>query len=127
MNLNTTSARPEDNAYNIQRGRSTFRTSTNGPHSNSSSPMDDSFPPLEVDYAERVATNYNMDIEITDPSLPSAENTTCFSFSLPASNPRVSLEEAPNSAISSNIDTSTKPFSPEVIPYSANVLADPSL
>ena len=89
MNLNTTSARPEDNAYNIQRGRSTFRTSTNGPHSNSPSPMDDSFPPLEVDYAERVATNYNMDIEITDPSLPSAENTTCFSFSLPASNPHV--------------------------------------
>jgi len=89
--------------------------------------MDDSSPPSEVDYAERVAANCNMDIEITDPSLPSAENVTCFSFSLPTSNPCVPLEEAPNSAITSNIDTSTEPSPPEVIPYSANVPADPSL
>jgi len=127
MNLNTTSARPEDDAYNIQRGRLTSHTSTNGPHSNSPSPIDDSSPPSEVDYAEHVAANCNMDIEITDPSLPSAENTTCFPFSLPASNPRVSLEEAPNSATSSNIDISTEPSPPKVIPYSANVPADPSL
>jgi len=89
--------------------------------------MDDSSPPLEVDYAEHVAANCNMDIEIMDPSLPSAENATCFAFSLPASNSRVSLEEAPNSAISSNIDISMKPSPPKVIPYSANVPADPSL
>jgi len=127
MNLNTTLARPEDDAYNIQRGCSTSRTSTNGPRSNSPSPIDDSSPPSEVDYAERVAANCNMDIEITDPSLLSAENATCFSFSLPASNPRVSLEEVPNSAISSNIDISMEPSPPEVIPYSANVPADPSL
>ena len=127
MNPNTTSARPEDDAYNIQHGRSTSRTSTNGPHSNSPSPMDNSSPPLEVDYAERVAANCNMDIEITDPSLPSAENATCFSFSLPASNPCVPLEEVPNSATTSNIDISTEPSPPEVIPYSTNVPADPSL
>ena len=127
MNPNTTSARPEDDAYNIQHGRSTSRTSTNGPHSNSPSPMDNSSPPLEVDYAERVAANCNMDIEITDPSLPSAENATCFSFSLPASNPCVPLEEVPNSATTSNIDISTEPSLPEVIPYSTNVPADPSL
>jgi len=89
--------------------------------------MDDSSPPSEVDYAERVAANCNMDIEIMDPSLPSAENATCFSFSLPASNPRVPLVEAPNSAITSNIDISMEPSPPEVIPYSANVPADPSL
>jgi len=89
--------------------------------------MDDSSPPSEVDYAERVAANCNMDIETTDSSRPSAENVTSFSFSLPASNPHVPLEEALNSTITSNIDISTQPSSPEVIPYSANVPADPSL
>jgi len=89
--------------------------------------MDDSSPPSEVDYAECVATNCNMDIETTDPSFPVAENVTSFSFSLPASNPRVSLEEAPNSTITGNIDISTEPSPPKVILYSANVPADPSL
>jgi len=89
--------------------------------------MDDSSPPSEVNYAEHVAANYNMDIEITDSFLPSGENITCFPFSLPASNPHVSLEEAPNHATSSNIDISMEPSPPEVIPYSTNVLADPSL
>ena len=124
---NTTSARLEDDAYNIQCGRSTSRTSTNRPCSNSPSPMDDSSPPSEVDYAECVAANCNMDMEIMDPSPPLAENVTCFSSSLPASNPRVPLEEVPNSAITSNINISTEPSPPKVIPYSTNVPADPSL
>jgi len=68
-----------------------------------------------------------MDIEITDPSPPSGENVTCFPFSLPASNPCVFLEEAPNYETSSNIDISTEPSPPKVIPYSTNVPADPSL
>jgi len=89
--------------------------------------MDDSSPSLKVDYVEHVAANCNMDIEIMDPSLPSAENATCFSFSLPASNPHVLLEKAPSSVITSNIDISMEPSPPEVIPYSANVPADPSL
>jgi len=80
--------------------------------------MDDSSPPSEVDYAERVTANCNMDIEIMDPSLPLAENAIFFPFS---------LEEVPNSATSSNIDISTEPSLPEVIPYSMNVSADPSL
>jgi len=84
--------------------------------------MDNSSPPLEVDYAERVAANCNMDIEITDPSLPLVENATRFFFSLPASNPHVPLEEAPNS-----VDIFMEPSPPEVIPYSINVPADPSL
>jgi len=124
---NTTLARLEDNAYNIQYGHSTSRTSTNRPCSNSLSPMDDSSPPSEVDYAEHVATNYNIDIEIMNTSLPSAENVTSFSFSLSASNPRVPLKEAPNSTVTGNIDISTEPSPPEVILYSANVPADPSL
>ena len=124
---NTISARPEDDAYNIQRGRPASRNSTNGLRSTSPSPMDDSSPPSEVDYAERVAANCNMDIEITDPSLPSDENVTNFSFSLPASDPRVPLEAAPNPAITGYSDLSTEPSPPEVIPYNANVPADPSL
>ena len=127
MNLNTTSARLEDNAYNIQCGCLMSHTSTNRPRSNSPSLMDDSSPPSEVDYAEYITANCNMNIEIMDPSLPSGENVTCFPFSLPASNPHVSLEEAPNSATSSNIDISTEPSPPKVILYSANVPADPSL
>jgi len=87
--------------------------------------MDDSSPPSEVDYAERVAANCNMDIEITDPSLPSAENATNFSFSLPASDPHVPPEAAPNPAVTGYSDLSTEPSPPEVIPYNANVPADP--
>jgi len=68
-----------------------------------------------------------MNMEIMDPSPPSAENVTCFSFSLLVSNPHVPLKEAPNSAITSNINISTEPSPPKVIPYSANVPADPSL
>ena len=67
MNPNITSARLKDDAYNIQHGRLTFHNSAKNPHSTSSSPMDDSSPPLEIDYAERVAANCNMDIEIMDP------------------------------------------------------------
>jgi len=89
--------------------------------------MDNSSPPLEIDYAKRVAANCNMDIEIMDPSLSPVENTTRFSFSLLASNPSVSLEEAPNSINISDIDVSAEPSPPEVILYSANVPADSSL
>ena len=127
MNPNITSARPEDDTYNIQCGCLTSRNSTKNPRSTSPSPMDDSSPPLEVDYAEHVAANCNMDIEIMDPSLPLVKNATRFSFSLPASNPCVPLEEVPNSINISNIDISTEPSPPKVIPYSANVPADPSL
>ena len=127
MTPNITSVRLEDDAYNIQRGRPMSHTSTNGLCSTSPSPMDDSSPPSEVDYAERVAANCNMDIEIADPSLPSAENATNFSFSLLASDPRVPPEAAPNPAVTSYSDPFTEPSPPEVIPYNTNVPADPSL
>jgi len=89
--------------------------------------MDDSSPPLEIDYAERVVANCNIDIEITNPSLPPVENATYFSFSLPASNPCVPFKEAPNLINISDIDISAEPSPPEVISYSTNVLADISL
>ena len=127
MSPNITSARLEDDAYNIQRGRPTSRNSAKNPHSTSPSPMDNSSSPSEIDYAECIAANCNMDIEIMDLSLPLVKNTTCFSFSLPASNPRIPLEEAPNLINISNIDIFTELSLPKVIPYSTNVLADPSL
>lgn len=127
MNTNQTTVRPEDDAYNIQRGRSTSRASANEPRSASPSPMDDSSPPSEIDYAERVAANSNMDIEITYTPPPLVNDTTNFTFSLPPSNPHASLEEAPNSVPSGGLDISTEPSPPSVIPYSANVPADPSL
>ena len=127
MNPNITSARSEDDAYNIQRRRPTSSNSAKNPYSTSPSPMDNSSPPLEVNYAECVTANCNMDIEIMDPSLSPVENATRFSFSLPASNPHVPLKEVPNSINISNTDISTEPSPPKVIPYSANVLVDPSL
>jgi len=110
---NTTSVRPENDAYNIQRGHPTSCTSTNGLRSTSPSPMDDSSPPSEVDYAERVAANCNMDIETTVPSLPSAENATNFSFSLPTSDPCVPPEAAPNPTTTGYSDLSTEPSPPK--------------
>jgi len=89
--------------------------------------MDNSSPSSEIDYAERVATNCNIHIETMDFSLPPVENATRFSFSLPASNPRVPLEEAPNSINISDIDLSAEPSPPEVIPYSVNVPVNSSL
>ena len=127
MNPNITFARPEDDTYNIQCGHPISSNSTKNPCSTSPSLMDNSSPPSEVDYAEHVAANCNMDIEITDLSLPPVENATCFSFSLPASNPYVPLKEVPNSININDTNISTELSPPKVIPYSANILADPSL
>ena len=127
MNPNITFARPEDDAYNIQRRRPTSSNSTKNPCSTSSSLMDNSSPPSEVDYAECVTANCNIDIEITDLSLSLVKNATCFSFSLLVSNPCVPLKEVPNSINISDTNISTELSPLEVIPYSANVPADPSL
>ena len=126
-NPNLPTARPEDDAYNIQRECSMSHTSAKGPCSNSPSPMNDSSPPSEIDYAERVATNCNMDVEVATPSLPPGNVSSGFTFSLPLSNPRAPLEEAFNSAPSGEIDVSSEPSPPLVIPYSSNVPANPSL
>jgi len=104
-NPNLPTARPEDDAYNIQRGRSMSHTSAKGPCSNSLSPMNDSSPPLEIDYAEHVATNCNMDIEVATPSLPLGNVFSGFTFSLPPFNPHAPLKEALNSAPSVRVTT----------------------
>jgi len=127
MNPNITTARPENDAYNIQHRCLTSYASDRGPHSTSLSPMDNSSLSSEVNYAKHVATNCNMDIETIDPSFPSVKNFTRFSFSLPASNSCVPLEEAPNSVPIGDNNISTEPSPPLVIPYSTNVPADPSL
>ena len=83
--------------------------------------------PLEIDYTERVATNCNIDVKVATLSLPSGNVSLGFTFSLPPSNPHAPLEEALNSAPSGEIDVSSEPSPPSVIPYSSNVPADPSL
>jgi len=72
-------------------------------------------PPSEIDYAEHVAANCNMDIEVTNPSLPLADDTISFNFSLPPFNPHVSLEKVLNSAPISETNISTEPSPPLVI------------
>jgi len=90
--------------------------------------MDDSSPPSEIDYAECVAANCNIDVEESNPSPPSINNARRYNFSLPPSNPHAPLEAAPtNLEPTGKIDISTEPFPPSVIPYNANVPADPNL
>ena len=103
----------------------------------SPSPMDDSSTPSEGDYAERVAAQNNMEVEVSHTSPPS--NIPSYDFSLPPSQPprafneealnppRAFHEEALNPASIDETNTSTEPSPPTVIPYSANVPADPSL
>ena len=69
-NFENTIARPDDTALSIQRGRPPSHASTQSSCSLSPSLMDDS-PPLDCDYAERVAAQNNMDI-VADNTPPSA-------------------------------------------------------
>jgi len=85
MSLEITTARPEDNALNIQHRHPLLRTNAGGLCISISS-MDNSSPPSEIDYAECVAANYNMDIEESNPSSPSINNARQYNFSLPSSN-----------------------------------------
>jgi len=88
--------------------------------------MDDS-PPSGCDYAERVAAQNNMDI-VTD-NAPLSAGPQKYDFAMPPSQtPRAPHEDAPNKpSPADNFNTSPEPSPPTVIPYSANVLADPNL
>jgi len=88
--------------------------------------MDDS-PPLDCDYAEQVAAQNNMDIE-TDNAPPSASPQK-YDFAMPLSQtPRAPHKDVLNEPFpADNFNTSLEPSPPTVIPYSANVLADPNL
>ena len=60
-NFENTKARPDDTTLSIQKVHPPFCASTESSHSSFPSLMDDS-PPSDCDYAERVATQNNMDI-----------------------------------------------------------------
>jgi len=103
-----------------------MQTINQSPHSTSSSPMDNVFILSEYDYAEHVAAQNNMEVEVSHTSPPL--DTPSYNFSLsPFQPPHVSNKEALNPVSNSNINRSMEPSSPTVIPYSTNILADPSL
>jgi len=78
------SERPVDTAVNIQQGCSTSKPSVGGPRSLSPSPMDSSSS-SKMDYAERVAIQNNMDIEINKPTpiRPTEDANSSYSFNMP--------------------------------------------
>ena len=88
--------------------------------------MDNSSPPSECDYAGRVAAQNNIDIEtnISFLSLVTLSYDFILLFSL---TPYTPYEEASNSIAISDTNMSSKPSPPMVIPYSANIPADPNL
>ena len=125
-NFENTIARPDDTALSIQTGRPPSRASTDSSRSSFPSLMDDS-PPLDCDYAERVAAQNNMDTEADN--TPSPYGPQKYDFAMPLSQvPRAPHEDALNDpSLADNLITSQEPSPPTVIPYSANVPADPNL
>jgi len=87
--------------------------------------MNNLSPPLEYDYAERVATQNNMNIEANTSLLLV---TPLYNFIFPPSlTPHAFYEKAPNSAAISGTNMPLEPSPPMAIPYSANILANPNL
>jgi len=88
--------------------------------------MDDS-PPSDCDYTERVAAQNNMDTEADN--APSPDGPQKYDFAMPPSQaPCAPHEDTLNDpSPADNLITSQEPSPPTVIPYSANVPADPNL
>ena len=127
MSLNSTSVRPEDDAYNIQHGHLMSQISAGGPHSTSSSPMDD-LPPSEVDYAVRVVSENNIEMSTLNSLTLSSNNAQSFNFSFPPSHsPHVINKVTSNPVSNGHLSASLEPSPPTVILYGTNVPADPSL
>jgi len=127
MNTNSTNKRPEDNAYNIQCRHLLSQISTDGPCSNSLSPMDKS-PPSEIDYAERVASENNIEMSAIGPLTSSNNLAQSFNFDLPLSQPPHAANEVTSDPTSNgHSSASNEPSPPTVIPYSANVPTNLSL
>ena len=77
-------------------------------------------------YAEQVITQNNIDIEADN--TPSISSPLTYDFAMPSLQTlHAPYERASNSSPTDNINMSLEPFPPIVIPYSANVLADPNL
>jgi len=87
----------------------------------------DNSPPLDYDYAERVAVQNNMDIEADN--APPATSLLRYELAMPSlQTPYTPHKDAPNDPNpSNNFNTSLEPSPPTVIPYSTNVPADPNL
>ena len=121
-NVESTKARPDNTALSIQWGRPLSHMSTESSHSLSPSLMDD-FPPLDCDYAERVAAQNNIDI-VAD-NAPSTTGSQRYSFAmLPLQTPCAPYKGAPNNpSPTDNTNTSLEPSLPMVIPYSTNIPA----
>jgi len=88
--------------------------------------MDNSLP-SDCDYAERVAAQNNMDIVADNAPLSAGPQKYDFAM-LPLQTPHAPHEDALNEpSPADNFNMSLEPSLPTVIPYSANVLADPNL
>ena len=120
-------ARPDNTAVNIQWGRPISRASVGGPQSPSPSPMDSSAP-SDMDYAERVAIQNNMDVDETTIKDPQSQEPHEESMQPPISAPTHLC--SPSEAVPINTlekDPLFQLLPPDVILYSANILADLSL
>ena len=127
MSLESTSVRPEDNAFNIQCGWPLSCISMGGPCSISLSPMDKSSS-SGMDYTKRVTFTNNAEAETLNPSSPVNNTALLYNFILsPSQPPRVCNKETSTPASNSIIHILLEPSSPTAIPYSANVPANPSL
>jgi len=89
----------------------------------------DSSPPSEMDYAERVASQNNMDVEVSDPIPSQVEvpSALVHDLSFPALAPTNSYNVAASNPTPLHDETTPQPAPPSIIPYSANVPADPNL
>jgi len=93
-NVNSTKARPDNTALSIQRGCSPSCVSTKSSHSSPPSLMDNS-PPLDCNYAEQVAVQNNMDIEVDN--APSATSPLRYELAMPPlQTPHTPHEDTPN-------------------------------
>jgi len=82
----------------------------------------DSSASSDLDYAERVALQNNMDIDL---AAVNAQKSDAHLSSSAPSQPHVPCEAAPINTLDQ--DSLSQPSTPDVIPYSANIPADPSL
>ena len=129
MNLEYTYERPTDTAVNVQQGRPISCASVGGLCSISLSPMDFS-PSSKIDYIKCIQLQNNMDIKednkLIFPVQSGPVRTADFAFLVPQSTCSNNME-ALNITQAIQYKNSIKPSFLAIIPYSANVLADPNL
>jgi len=90
--------------------------------------VDDLSLPLEIDYAEHVVTQNNMEVEAANSSSPLDNSTPFYNFTLSLSQTLCTLnKKVPNFVSNSKMYTLLEPSPLMVISYSTNVLADPGL